>query len=149
VRMPGTQPDQGIPFYGPSVCLWCHGDTQFDGVHCESCHRMWDPFFETAYSGTRESNDWSGYWDELANTGPFSGTLSQNRADLTYSEDATLAQAINLFSGLSLYQGNLPRLATFTENASGQYFMSTVDDFGKYRASFADTVSDHSAHSML
>lgn len=221
VRMPGAQPNQGVPFYGASVCLWCHGETEtddqehivtpgfpwqgsmmaqamrdplywasitvaaqdsiwavgnpnavdiclrchtpegwlagrcdpvnasritgsdFDGVHCESCHRMWDPFFETSYQGIRESNDWPGYWDELGNTGPGSGTLSQDGADSTYAEDATLAGGIALFSGLSFYQGNVPRFNTYTENASGQYFVSTSLDFGNYRASFADTVSDH------
>ena len=34
-----------------------------DGVQCDSCHRMWDPFFETAYRGEREGSDWTGYWD--------------------------------------------------------------------------------------
>ena len=33
-------------------------------VHCDFCHRMWDPFFETTASGAREGDDWAGYWDE-------------------------------------------------------------------------------------
>jgi hypothetical protein len=36
----------------------------YDGVSCDFCHRMWDPHFETTYSGTREGNDWLNYWDE-------------------------------------------------------------------------------------
>jgi len=119
--------------------------SDFDGVHCAACHRMWDPFFETTFSGTREGEDWSGYWDELGNTGPGSGTLSQNGAELTYMEDATLAGAIDLFSGASFYQDNMPSLPTYTENAGGQYFVGTLADFGQYRASFADSPSDHTS----
>ena len=43
----------------------------FDGVQCDFCHRQWDPFFETTYSG-EESADWLGYWDETnASSSPF------------------------------------------------------------------------------
>ncbi|MCB1792668.1 MAG: hypothetical protein KDJ24_20330, partial [Gammaproteobacteria bacterium] len=44
--------------------------SDFDGVHCDFCHRMYDPFFEDTYAGSRESSDWSGYWDEAGNNGP-------------------------------------------------------------------------------
>ena len=137
VRMPGTQPSQGVNLEAPNRCLNCHGgyntavepgfqwmgsmmaqaardpmlyacltvagqdsiwalgnpnagdicerchfpegwlggrsdptnaslmtSSDFDGIHCDFCHRVWDPFFEDTYAGTRESNDWSGYWDE-------------------------------------------------------------------------------------
>ena len=37
--------------------------TDFDGLQCEFCHRMFDPFFESTYQGN-ESNDWLNYWDE-------------------------------------------------------------------------------------
>ena len=55
----------------------------FDGVQCDFCHTMYDPFFETTYAGTREGNDWLGYWDETN----ASGTPSQPAADATYAED--------------------------------------------------------------
>ena len=36
----------------------------YDGVQCDFCHSLYDPFFETTYQGTREGNDWLSYWDE-------------------------------------------------------------------------------------
>jgi hypothetical protein len=118
--------------------------SDFDGVYCDACHRMWDPFFETTFGGTREGNDWIGYWDEFGNPGPGSGTLSQNGAELTYAEDATLTGGIDLFCEISFYQGNMPRFNTYTENTGGQYFMSTANEwFVHKRASFADTAPDH------
>lgn len=32
-------------------------DSDFDGLHCDFCHTMYDPFFETTFNGTREGND--------------------------------------------------------------------------------------------
>jgi hypothetical protein len=107
----------------------------FDGVQCDFCHRMWDPFFETTYAGTREGNDWLGYWDETN----ASGTPSQPAADATYAEDMTLAGAIAQFNGTSFYTNNLPP-ANYTESGSGQYFVSS--DAAK-RASFADANARH------
>jgi hypothetical protein len=107
----------------------------FDGVQCDFCHRMWDPFFETTYAGTREGSDWLNYWDETN----ASGTPSQSAADATYAEDATLAQGIVQFNGSSFYANNLPP-ANYTENGSGQYFVSP--DAAK-RASFADANARH------
>jgi hypothetical protein len=215
VRMPGTQPSQGVSLEGPNRCLNCHADynqavepgfnwkgsmmaqsardpifwagmtvaaqdsvwalgnpnaadlcerchfpagwlggrsdppnasamtgTDFDGVHCEFCHRAWDPFFEDTYNGTRESSDWSGYWDEALNTGPGSGTLSQSQADATYAEDGTLAGAIKLFSGEDFFLLKQPRYnLTYRENASGQYFVSPN---AEERGSFADATPKHS-----
>ena len=214
VRMPGTQPSQGVNLENPNRCLNCHGGynpagepgfqwmgsmmaqaardpifyacltvagqdsiwalgnpnavdicerchfpegwlggrsdppnasamtgSDFDGLHCDVCHRMWDPFFEDTYAGTRESADWIGYWDEAGNTGPGSGTLSQTLADVTHGEDASLAQAISLFSGSPLFgQDNRPVNPNYTENASGQYFMSPNS---QKRASFADADARH------
>ena len=167
VRMPGTQPDQGVSLEGPNRCLNCHGDynpavepgfnwkgsmmaqasrdpifwacltvaaqdsqwavgtpnavdicerchfpagwlagrsdppnasamtgDDYDGLSCDFCHTMWDPFFETTFSGVREGGDWAGYWDESN----LSSTPSQTAADETYAEDASLAQAISLFN---------------------------------------------------
>jgi len=209
VRMPGTQPDQGVNLEAPNRCLNCHSGynpavepgynwmgsmmaqasrdpifwacltvagqdsawaigtpnavdicerchfpegwlggrsdppnasamtgSDYDGLHCDFCHTKWDPFFETTHAGTREGNDWQGYWDE-ANA---SDTPSQPAADATYAEDTALAQAIRLFNGDLFYVGNLPRSANYTENATGQYFVSTGS---QKRASFADAAARH------
>jgi len=107
----------------------------FDGLQCDFCHRMWDPFFETTYAGTREGNDWLGYWDETN----ASGTPSQPAADATYAEDMNLAQAIVQFNGANFFTNNLPP-ANYTESASGQYFVSSN---AAKRASFADANARH------
>jgi hypothetical protein len=112
----------------------------FDGVHCDFCHRMYDPFFETTYDGTREGDDWPNYWDEAGNTGPGSGTLSQTSADATYQEDRTLTQTITLFNGDPFFNANLPP-GNYTENAAGQYFISPNTE---KRAPFADATARHS-----
>jgi hypothetical protein len=214
VRMPGTQPAQGVNLEAPNRCLNCHGGydaavepghnwkgsmmaqaardpifwacftvalqdsiwalgnpnagdlcerchfpegwlggrsdppnaslmtgSDFDGLHCDFCHTMYDPFFETTYNGIREGSDWAGYWDEAGNTGPGSGTLSQTEAATTYTEDRTLSAAIKLFSGENFYtKFNVPKYSTYQENASGQYFVSTSSD---KRASFADAEAKH------
>jgi len=107
----------------------------YDGVQCDFCHRMWDPFFETTYAGTREGSDWLGYWDETN----ASATPSQPAADATYADDMTTAQSILQFNGASFFTGSLPP-AGYTESASGQYFVSP--DAAK-RASFADANARH------
>ncbi|NIP49888.1 MAG: hypothetical protein GWO30_07830, partial [Gammaproteobacteria bacterium] len=108
----------------------------FDGVQCDFCHRMWDPFFETTYAGTGpEGSDWLNYWDETN----ASGTPSQLAADATYAEDTELAQTILQFNGTNFFTNNLPP-ANYTESASGQYFVSP--NAGK-RASFADATARH------
>ncbi|UCC89501.1 MAG: hypothetical protein JSV81_09365, partial [Anaerolineales bacterium] len=111
----------------------------FDGVQCDFCHRMWDPFFQTTYDGTREGNDWWGYWDEDQNTGPGSGTLSQTEADLTYADDMATALSILQFNGANFYTNNLPP-TNYTESGSGQYFISPN---AAKRASFADANARH------
>jgi hypothetical protein len=208
LRMPGTQPDQGVNLEGPNRCLNCHANynqavepgfnwigsmmaqaardpifwacltvagqdaiwavgnpnavdlcerchfpegwlgnrsdppnasamtgSDFDGLHCDFCHTKWDPFFETTFSGAREGNDWTGYWDEAT-------ALSQTEAETTYLEDRDiLSPAISLFNG-GLFYGidNLPFSQNYTENASGQYFISTGS---QKRASFADAAARH------
>jgi len=214
VRMPGTQPNQGVNLEAPNRCLNCHagydpavepgfnwigsmmaqsardpifwacftvalqdsiwaigtpnaGDlcerchfpegwlggrsdppnasvmtgSDFDGLHCDFCHRMYDPFFETTYNGTREGSQWITYWDEAANSGPGSGTLSQTEAANTYIEDRTQATAVKLFSGQNFYtKFNVPQYPAYNENTSGQYFVSTGS---QKRASFADAAAKH------
>jgi hypothetical protein len=107
----------------------------FDGLQCDFCHRMWDPFFETTYTGTREGNDWLNYWDETN----ASGTPSQLAADATYAEDMSLAQAIVQFNGGNFFSNNLPPV-NYQESASGQYFVSSN---AAKRASFADANARH------
>ena len=107
----------------------------FDGLQCDFCHRMWDPFFETTYAGTREGNDWLNYWDETN----ASGTPSQPAADATYAEDMSLAQAIVQFNGGNFFSNNLPPV-NYQESASGQYFVSSN---AAKRASFADANARH------
>jgi hypothetical protein len=107
----------------------------YDGVQCDFCHRMWDPHFEDTYAGTREGNDWLGYWDETN----ASGTPSQPAADATYAEDANLAQSILQFNGDTFYINNLPP-AIYTESGSGQFFVSPN---AAKRASFADAEARH------
>jgi len=107
----------------------------FDGLQCDFCHRMWDPFFETTYAGTREGNDWLNYWDETN----ASGTPSQLAADATYAEDLSLAQAIVQFNGGNFFSNNLPPV-NYQESASGQYFVSSN---AAKRASFADANARH------
>jgi hypothetical protein len=107
----------------------------YDGVQCDFCHTMYDPFFETTYAGTREGSDWLGYWDETN----ASGTPSQPAADATYAEDTAEAGGITLFHGGTFYTNNVPP-TNYTENAGGQYFVSTASD---KRASFADAAARH------
>jgi len=108
----------------------------FDGVHCDLCHSMFDPFFETTAAGIREGNDWLGYWDETN----ASGTPSNLAADQTYLEDLRLSNTIKTFSGLGFFKDNMPP-ANYVENASGQMFLDDVRD---KRASFADANARHS-----
>ncbi|HSR34778.1 MAG TPA: hypothetical protein VLY63_29765, partial [Anaerolineae bacterium] len=107
----------------------------YDGVQCDFCHRMWDPFFETTWDGTREGSDWLDYWDETN----ASGTPSQPAADATYADDMTTALSILQFNGASFYTTNTPP-TNYTESGSGQYFVSPN---AAKRASFADANARH------
>jgi hypothetical protein len=108
----------------------------FDGVQCDFCHTMFDPFFETTYTGTREGNDWLTYWDETN----ASGTPSQPAADATYAEDMTQAQGINIFNGSSFFDSLNEPPVNYSESGSGQYFVSSGS---QKRASFADAAARH------
>jgi hypothetical protein len=214
VRMPGTQPEQGVNLENPNRCLNCHGGfdsavepgfqwsgsmmsqsardpiwwasvavaaqdsvwalgnpnatdiclrchmpegwlggrsdptnatlmtaSDFDGVHCDVCHRMWDPFAEESFDGARESMDWETYWDEAGNTGPGSTTLSQIEAERTLDENRLLAAEIRQFGGTGFFgSDNLPTFASYGEATSGQYFISPSSE---KRASFADADARH------
>jgi hypothetical protein len=117
----------------PNVSAMTGAD--YDGVQCDFCHRMYDPFFETTYAGTREGDDWLNYWDETG----LSGTPSQPAADQTYAEDAAQAGTVLHFNGTPFFSGNLPP-SGYTENGSGQYYVSSNAD---KRASFADAQARH------
>jgi hypothetical protein len=108
----------------------------YDGVQCDFCHTMWDPFFEETHAGTRESSEWLAYWDETNN----SGTPSQPAADETYAADKALSQDISRFDGLLFYADNTPFSGNYTESAGGQYFVSPNS---QKRASFADASARH------
>lgn len=113
----------------------------YDAIGCDFCHRMYDPFFEATFNGDREGNDWIGYWDEAANTGPASGTDSQTQAAKTYLADRAFAAEIRLFSGEDFYtKFNVPKFPTYDENTSGQYFVSANPE---KRAGFADAPARH------
>ncbi|MDX1612655.1 MAG: fibronectin type III domain-containing protein, partial [Candidatus Promineifilaceae bacterium] len=107
----------------------------YDGVQCDFCHSMYDPFFEETSVGEREGSDWLGYWDETNQ----SDTPSQPAADTTYAADAVEAQSVFHFNGQPFFTNNLPPV-DYTENASGQYFVSAD---GAKRASFADADARH------
>lgn len=111
--------------------------SDFDGVHCETCHRTFDPFFETTFRGDREGSDWSGYWDETDAGEP----SSSSAADATYAADLTASHTVPLFNGEPFYNGtNLPASPTYTENGGGQYFLAPGD---AKRGPFADAQATH------
>jgi hypothetical protein len=209
LRMPGTQPDQGVDMLGPGQCMVCHGGydpeiepgftwqgsmmaqagrdflfwaamtaagqdsiwalgnpngtdlcirchmpggwlagrsdptnasdmtgIDLDGITCNLCHSLYDPFYETTFDGTREGDDWAGYWDESNAR----GTPSNAAAENTYNSDRAMSTAIEMFNGQPFYAANIPPV-DYTENGSGQFFVST--EFDDRRASFADGVAPH------
>lgn len=107
-----------------------------DGVQCTTCHQMYDPFFEDAHSGVREGDDWAGYWDE-SNA---SATPSMVAAHTTYLDDQTQSAEILLFNGNPFFVAFKPALPDYTENAGGQFFVTSED---KMRGPFADAAAAH------
>jgi hypothetical protein len=118
----------------------------WDGVQCDFCHRMYDPFFEDTYTGNGISTDWLGYWDE-------EGPLSQPAAAEAYAADATEAATVSTFNGNPFYDAlNQPiakesvvvtadyTTSGYKEATSGQFFIAA--DSAK-RASFADAEARH------
>jgi hypothetical protein len=108
-----------------------------DGVGCDACHRMFDPFFADTASGAREGADWLGYWDESGQ----SPTPSSQAADDALAADTMQSSIFLLFNGKPAY-GASHQLVTpgYTENASGQYFLSTSS---QSRGPYADATSQH------
>lgn len=112
--------------------------SDFDGVGCDMCHRMMDPFHADTASGLREGSDWKGYWDESE----ASMTPSQAAADATLAADIVQTSQLDHFNGTPLYDAT-HHIAHpgYTENGSGQYFVSTA---GKQRGPYADASPQHS-----
>ncbi|MBL9026128.1 MAG: hypothetical protein JNL21_28300 [Myxococcales bacterium] len=115
-------------------------NTDFDGVHCATCHTMVDPFAEATYAGLTEGDDWVGFWDESGQ----SVTPSDDAAALTLQQDRVDTQTIDFFSGKPFYGAATfaPVSPGYTEAASGQYVISGDPAF---RASFADADAPHAA----
>jgi hypothetical protein len=108
----------------------------YDGVQCDFCHRLYDPFFEATYTGEREGDDWLNYWDET----DLSSTPSDLLALETFQEDLIQSQIISLFNGSDFYQDLQPFSANYDENGGGQYFVGTGID---KRGPFADANARH------
>jgi hypothetical protein len=121
--------------------------TDYDGVQCDFCHNMYNPFFEATQNearegdlngnGTIDPDEWVSYWDETN----LSETPSDAAAATTYTEDALLAQTITFFNGDPFFGAdNQPVSPNYTENGAGQYFVSPGGD---KRASFTDATGRH------
>jgi hypothetical protein len=208
VRMPGTQPDDGVTLEGPGRCLNCHagynqsvepgfnwkgsmmaqasrdflfwscmtvamqdaiwavgnpnatdicirchfpigwiegrsdptnatlmGGDDYDGVNCDFCHQLYDPFYVDTFSGAREGSDWVNYWDEQS-------SLSGSGADATYAADAVQAATVTLFNGGPFFgsDGRPVTFPTYKVNGGGQYFVSAG---GQKRGPFVDDEARH------
>ncbi|UCG26081.1 MAG: hypothetical protein JSW55_08890 [Chloroflexota bacterium] len=191
VRMPGTQPDQGVKLDGPGKCVNCHADfdpltapvdnwhgsmmaqaardflfwatmtvagqdviwaignpnatdvclgchfpvgwldgrsdptnaslmtgLDFDGVQCKVCHNLSSPFYKTTFDGSREGDDWPGYWDET----DASDTPSDVAAVDTYALNQAVASGVTMFDGDPFCVNDQPP-AGYVENGRGQYFV--------------------------
>jgi hypothetical protein len=113
--------------------------SDFDGVHCAVCHRMYDPFFNTAK--TREGvplPNLAAYWDEA-----FGYDFEPQLAE-TFNADAALAGSLTYMNGALLYENNSPKEAGYTENGGGQIFIDLVSGpLANMRGPFADAEQNH------
>ncbi|MGI6207154.1 MAG: hypothetical protein ACOYEW_02975 [Anaerolineae bacterium] len=108
--------------------------SDWEGVSCDLCHRMYDPFFQATFSGTREGTQPEGvYWDEAT-------TLSHTGLSNTLTADRTESLGILRFNGTPFYDSSYSPPAGYTEAGSGQMFVSAGPS---YRASFADVAAPH------
>lgn len=112
----------------------------YDGIQCTFCHRLADPFFKTTYAGIRETNDWTGYWDEQ-NKASNPAQHSSARALQAYLADQAISPTIRLFSGSPFYVNNNPFSLLYTEAGGGQYFVGPTQH---RRGPYADTFANHS-----
>lgn len=89
--------------------------SDFDGVHCGVCHRMYDPFFNNAEVREGVPTGYlAEYWDEAIGY-DFSTQLAE-----TSAADAALAGSLTCMNGTPLYEANNPKEAGYTENGGGQ-----------------------------
>ncbi|HBI15300.1 MAG TPA: hypothetical protein DDY20_07275 [Desulfobulbaceae bacterium] len=118
--------------------------SDFDGVHCGACHRMYNPFFKATNAGTREGgSNLAAYWDEA--TG-----LSQIEANETATWDAFWAGSLTYMNGQLLYANNEPKEAGYTENGGGQIFIDLVSPpWANMRGPFADPAMNHGSNPIL
>ena len=117
----------------------------FDGVSCDFCHRMYDPFHEETFNGDRpeEGSDWANLFDEAPGFGLFGPNPSLAAAAVTYAADKNEASMLTAFNGHAFYgPDGLPYSPNYRENSSGQYFVAQTDD---KRAGFADAEPLHAA----
>jgi hypothetical protein len=112
----------------------------YDGVNCDFCHTLYNPFFEDAFNGVQEGSDWVGYWDEAS-------TLSTDMAAQTHAEDALIAQGVLLFNGNPMFGADNQPITKYLNpdnnyvvNAGGQYFNSPNS---QKRSSYADPEARH------
>ena len=110
----------------------------FDGVQCDACHRMVDPFFESTSQGVREGAGIPGYWDETNATTPGSASAALTTRD----RDEAEAAALLFFNGTALYDDATwqPWPPNWIENGGGQFVIAGATD---KRASFADANGRH------
>ncbi len=109
----------------------------FDGIHCDFCHRGYDPFHIDTHSGAREGDDWLGYWDERNAIDP----PSRAAADATLEADIAQAGQLRLFSGLDWFGADgRPVEPAYSEAGGGQFYVSGEAD---KRAPFADATGRH------
>ncbi len=109
----------------------------YDGVSCDFCHRMFDPFAPDTASGAREGSDFAGYWDESE----ASMTPSGQAAASALAMDTLEASAIKLFNATSFFDATShPKSVLYDEAAAGQYYVAVQDSA---RGAFADSSTPH------
>lgn len=114
----------------------------FDGVHCDVCHSLYDPFFTATANGARGETD----WDEAV-----SASISQQVTN-TKAIDWSLASGLTFFNGNPFYNNatEAPLAPDYTENGGGQMFMeSTPINPQAMRGPFADAAVDTETHDKL
>ncbi|MHB0876559.1 MAG: hypothetical protein ACYC5O_11015 [Anaerolineae bacterium] len=111
--------------------------SDYEGVSCDLCHRMYDPFFQATYSGAREGTSPEGiYWDEAT-------AASHTALAATLLLDQAESANVMRFNNTPFFDvtTHLPP-SGYTENGAGQLFVSAA---ASYRASFSDAVAPHGA----
>lgn len=121
----------------PNASLMTAND--YDGVQCDSCHSMYNPHFAATHTGQREGSSWINYWDESNQGVP----TSANAAAGVFDSDALALAALTCFNGQPFATNNSPVGPLYTENGSGQYFVTIGDNRAK-RAPFTDASARHS-----